>query len=96
VSHTRCGAQVNSILDPNTKKKQLENLGVDGNESWRNKTGLDSSGLRQGPVAGSYEYGNEPSGSTEMENFYTEWLSFLRRAPLRVVSYPQENMLHLR
>jgi hypothetical protein len=33
--------------------------------------GLDSSGLGQGPVAGSYEHGNEPSGTIKAGNFVT-------------------------
>jgi hypothetical protein len=38
--------------------------------------GLDSSDSRQGPVAGSCEYGNEPSGSIRGGDFFrvAEWL----------------------
>jgi hypothetical protein len=33
------------------------------------RCGLDTSGSGQGPVADSYEHGNEPLGSTEGEEF---------------------------
>jgi hypothetical protein len=33
------------------------------------KNGLDASGSGQGPVAGSYEYGNEPSSSIKVGQF---------------------------
>jgi hypothetical protein len=33
------------------------------------RCGLDSSGSEQGPVAGSCEHGNEPSGSVKVGEF---------------------------
>jgi hypothetical protein len=38
------------------------------------RRGLDSSGSRQGPVAGCCEDGNEPAGSIKGEEFL-DWLS---------------------
>jgi hypothetical protein len=35
------------------------------------RCGLDTSGSRQGPVAGSCEHGNEPSASIKTGNFLT-------------------------
>jgi hypothetical protein len=35
---------------------------------------MDSSGLGQGPVLGTYEHGNEPSGSIKGRQFL-DWLS---------------------
>jgi len=46
-----------------------------------------SSGLRQVPVVGSCEHGNEPSGFTDFEEFLTVWKSLtFQNSPMHVLS----------
>jgi hypothetical protein len=55
-------------------RDRLENLVVDLKGNWDRRYGLDAYDLEQGPVAGSYEHGNEPSGSIKGGEFL-DWLN---------------------
>jgi hypothetical protein len=57
-------------------KSHLEDLGGDGRtilklilRKYAGRMWMDSSDLLRGPVAGSFEYGNESSGSTKCAEF---------------------------
>ena len=51
----------------------LHGLAIDLLSNSVGRFGMDSSGLRYGPVAGCCEHGNEPSGSTKTAIFMSSW-----------------------
>jgi hypothetical protein len=63
--------------------RREDNIRMDLGKKMVGMCALHSSGSRYGPVAGSCEHGNEPSGST---NARRVTISFSRMTLLRVVS----------